>query len=222
MLLNKRLPLYLLSIWLIFFLIPNISNALPYQPLTNVFLETQYNNKDSKENSEDVNWKIVPGTDQKGYFLRFLYNSHDYCKIYIENNELHKSSIKLFNSSDRLIHHSFGAFIPISGFKIPFRMIDADALKQNNDHFKIVQTAGGRNFSNLFNLQMEIVTIKEAIENQWLSPDFNPDDTENESIKLFLYTVRSEDGTFLFKQLWQQNDTWWLYEETQKEKSWRR
>ena len=158
----------------------------------------------------------------KGYFLKFQHNSSDYCKISIEKNELYKSSIKLFNSSGKLIHHSFGAFLPVSGFRVPFRMIDGDALRQNNDHFKIVQTAGGRNFSNSFNLQMEIVTIKEAIENQWLSPDFNPDDTEDESIKLFLYTVRSEHGIFLFKQLWQQNDTWWLYEETQKEKSWRR
>ena len=218
MLSNKTiLPWILVTCFTVLFIldISDVKSA-PYQPSTTIYLKTQYTN------GEITLWKIVPEINQQGGTLKF-YNNHQYhCKIDIKIDKSSTTSITLFDSADKLLHHTFNAFFPIPGFKVPLYMIDVESLEQEKDHFKIVQVAGGRKFSNLFYLSIEVVNIKEAVANQWILPDFKPQKAFDDAEKLYFYTVKSEAGQVIFKQLWQKDSSWWLYQEAQNEKSWRR
>lgn len=208
-----------LMIFLNFYMPGNIQDAMAsfYQPKANINLKTVYNN-----GNQVIFWKIIPENIRQGYCLKFYDNNRYHCRINIRQDKSHEVSITLFNSSNELVHRSFKAFFPVYGFKVPFHMIDMDSLHQNKENFKIIQTAGGSKFSTLFNLSIKIITIKQAKENQWILPEFKSDKYKNDLEKLYLFLVKSETGKIILKQLWQENADWWLYEETETEKSWRK
>lgn len=92
---------------------------------------------------------------------------------------------------------------------VPFNLVFPEVLKDELDVQLSIQ-AGGRQFVKNYSITKQALTYEEAQQNGWIQ-----DKPKGANGTLSLVTVLNDNDKPVLKQVWQQGDAWWVYEETQ-------
>lgn len=192
--------------------------AEPFILQGEIRIETQYSNDLQNIMGEKVLWRISPRTTDTGFVLE--YRAKDdivFCSLGVEGVD----SIRTFTlraDGQKIIDTASGAFIPSLGFPAPCRIFPMTVFDRPGT-FDMMREAGGRKFLTRLSYEILAVSSKEALEKGQLDPETW---TDQEDRELVWICVRNPEGTPLFSQLWEKGASWWLYEETQDSRSWKR
>jgi len=168
--------------------------------------------------SSRLEWKIVPKQDSEK--LKLIFFSKDNLKFCTLELSFEKNiPIMLSDEKGTLFDQSLGHFIPAVGYPAPCRVVDFSNL-DNQGSFDIVKKAAGQTFRKKYNIIKTIVSIEKARQNNWIKDDIFSD--RDETFHFLLYSIFDDRDEFLFKQLWADSDSWWVYEETPGSRSWRK
>jgi hypothetical protein len=196
--------------------IPAIAGALPYQPEEPVDIITQP--ADTMHGPAFIQWRVAPEAQQKGAsgiaFFREgagqaicrLVFSGPTTDISWEGMEIPPKTIQ---TGDLLI---------VSGVPVPcdvmpvVELFSADEPKE----YEARTSAGGRTFVERIQVSSAPVGVEEARNNGWIKFNVGKKDT--------LRLIKAVDlitDELMVQQLWSDDGSWWIYEETPFRRSWR-
>ncbi len=204
------LPLYLLASF-------DCSFARPFFSESTLIIDSEYSGRLHQNFGEKATWHLIFEPKPSGFSIQYKLNGNNtFCTLDL-NEENEFANFTLINSKGKNIDTASISYIPFQGIPAPCRILPENFTKI--DTFKILQQAGNRKFSNQYTIEKEPVTLEDVFLNKWV--DVNTYDQENNERKLYFIFVK-KNNQLIFKQLWEENSTWWLYEETTNSKSWRR
>jgi hypothetical protein len=167
---------------------------------------------------DNVTWEIFPGMTDKGFILEYRRaGSKLFCSLRGDES----GPIVVFALSGpthTIIDTASGAFIPFLGFPAPCRIFAIEDFDKPG-RFDMIREAGGRKFSTGFSYDVQPVSPEEAFKKGWLEAEPLDDQKDQE---LVFISIRNSAGDLLFSQLWEKGSSWWLYEETDDSRSWKR
>jgi len=100
------------------------------------------------------------------------------------------------------------------GFPVPVDILPIYTEKIR-DTITVHEKVGGRTFSRTYKVSLTAIDYNSVKENGWLKMNL-PDDTKFRTV-----TVSDNQSKSISLQVWPDNGSWWIYEETQFRRSWR-
>jgi hypothetical protein len=191
--------------------------AEPFIPEKEIRVETRYSKELQDIMGDRVIWQILPGTTDNGFVLEYRTPGNTlFCSLGMDGAD----PIRTFTltAGQKRIDTASGAFIPFPGFPAPCRIFPINEFDRSGG-FDMMREAGGRKFLTRFSYEIQAVSPKEALEKGQLDPK---DWTGKEDRELVWIRVRNPEGEILFSQLWEKGASWWLYEETDDSRSWKK
>lgn len=152
-------------------------------------------------------WKIkYSETSETDRSLKFfpIYSEDPICTLSISDSE-----IKWQGPGKQKT--SVNGLLLLPEFPVPCSILP---MSPKSDLYEDVSEAGGRLFTKKYKILKSKITIQEALEKGWIKSDLI--DTSG----LIMITVYDELNKLVTRQLWPEQGTWWIYEETLFRRSW--
>lgn len=215
---TRQICLFALSLIICFFFI----GATPAQaverflPGHNILITALYGEGAAPGLGSRMTWTLQCRVDKTA--VTWAYRKEDgdlFCTLSTGTDQPFK--FKLVDKRGRLLESTLNGFIPVAGFPAPCQIFGLDTLEEDGS-FDIVRLAGGRRFISSLAYTCETVKPETALENNWLLSGSSAYDSKK---ALVMVTVVDASNVTLIRQLWQDGDAWWLYEETAFAQFWR-
>lgn len=203
---------------LLFGWVPHTFAAQPFMVEKQIDIETRYSEKARDVMGPVINWHLSPEVLENGYAIQYYIDGKElFCTLTVDTSRS-MIAVTLSGSTDKILDKTSGAYIPFVGFPAPCRIFTMNDFSQPGS-FKMLREAGNRRFSNEFFFEIKPISLEEALINGWLDSGIFDDEKDPE---LVMVTIKNKADQVIFMQLWEKDTSWWLYEETDDSKSWKR
>lgn len=209
----RKCWIYMLAMGIILS-ISQLAPAAPYQPQNPITIHSEYIQPNRV--SQRV-WRIIPESSQDTHTLRFYPKSADkrICEIkfLFDKGSFHQVIWNGLGKKERVEKRPF---LILPGFPAPCNLIPVDETISEIRYEKR-KKAAGRTFIQRYRMEWRQFSRSDCVKNGWLKEKYAIPETE----KLQMATVYDAQGRTILRQLWDENQSWWYYEETLDRRSWR-
>ena len=190
----------------------------PFLPETGITIETRYARELQEVMGERVVWQVSSRVTENGFVLEYrIAGKQLFCTLGVDRSGP-VMGFTLTGSDRKTIDAATGAFIPFAGFPVPCRIFEIIDFTRSGS-FDLLREAGGRKFLEKYSYDTRTVSWNEAVENRWVGPEQQGSEKDRD---LVLISVKNAAEETLFSQLWEKDSAWWLFEETEHSRSWKR
>lgn len=178
-------------------------------------LRSQYKNSATGGWQGDIVWRLVPEAEHRHTIFRQGTSSAAMVLEYDEYDRLTRIDDRLVQIHSRSIDAD-ESLVLSWGFPVPYDYLAPADRRQGE--MTISKTVADTRFSYAVIRRVQILSFQQAVSQGMLPEGDSP--SAYTGGELTLITIDYEGDT-LVRQLWQESDWWWLYEETESRRSWR-
>lgn len=196
-----------------FFFVPSLL-ATPYRPAGAIHFVTDFSTQGNTQNAQK--WRVVPAPGVSGEFvLRFLHGNASadappFCELKFREND--GDSVIEWVGVGGVTRKGENGLLVMPGFPVPSEVLPV-GQEEPEKTYSVESTAEGRVFLQEYTVRWETVETEIAESEGWLRV------AALESLRMI--RLEDADGQLVTRQLWAEDGTWWLYEETPFRRSWR-
>lgn len=188
--------------------------ASPYHPPGPVQLVTEFSTQGKTANTQE--WRVFPVQGASGNFvLRFRHgtapaDAPPFCELkFVEKNG--DTAIE-WTAVGGVTRKGQNGLLVMPGFPVPSEVLPVRQAEPEKT-YSVESTAEGRVFLQEYTVRWETVEAETAESEGWLRV------AAPESLRMI--RLENADEQLVTRQLWAEDGTWWLYEETPFRRSWR-
>jgi len=191
--------------------------AFPYRPAAALSIQSEYSAFNDSAPPHTQVWKVVPEAASDGAaILRFFLEASAEAVILCELRlpfPAGAGEIRWEGMGKSGQKKSGAGILLAPGFPAPCDILPVGMQDSDGVYEERVE-AGGRMFLKSYRVSFDIVSVGEARAMGWIRVD------DPGAAGLTMVTVIDEKGRPVVKQLWPDDGSWWLYEETPLRRSW--
>ncbi|MFP4307065.1 MAG: hypothetical protein ACLFRG_04305 [Desulfococcaceae bacterium] len=188
--------------------------AIPYHPAGPVHFVTEFSTQGKTATPQE--WRVFPVRGASGEFvLRFRHgtapaDAPPFCEVtFVEKDG--ETSIE-WTAVGGVKREGQNGLLVMPGFPVPSEVLPI-RQEEPEKSYSVESAAEGRVFLQEYTVRWETVEVETAEGEGWLrvsAPD-----------SLRMVRLEDADEQLVTRQLWAEDGTWWLYEETPFRRSWR-
>ncbi len=192
-------------------------SALFYCPEAGLRIVSEYAAVDDALTPDTRVWKVVPeATADKGvklqFFLEQAAGAEAVCTLFLPAAGA-AGEIRWQGMGKNREKTSATGLLLVTGFPAP---CDVLPVKENHEGrvYQEKTGAGGSVFVRNYKVSSEACSAAEAEAKGWIKKE------ASDASNLMMFTVTDAEDRLVVRQLWPENGSWWLYEETPLRRSW--